>query len=67
MTRSPRTCPLTATTIVPHRPASKSIATGMYRFSRNPMYTGLAIMIAGGALASGRGDTTFFCPSDCLL
>jgi len=38
------------TTIVPHRPVAKLITTGIYRFSRNPMYTGLAIVVAGGAL-----------------
>ena len=43
------------TTIVPHRPVSKLITTGIYRFSRNPMYTGLAIMVAGGALLAGSG------------
>ena len=31
------------TTIVPHRPVTKLITSGIYRFSRNPMYTGLAI------------------------
>ena len=41
------------TTIVPHRPVSKLITTGIYRFSRNPMYTGLAVMVAGGALLAG--------------
>ncbi len=41
------------TTIVPHRPVSKLITTGIYRFSRNPMYTGLAIMVAGGAFLAG--------------
>ncbi|CAA9260058.1 MAG: hypothetical protein AVDCRST_MAG76-2776 [uncultured Acidimicrobiales bacterium] len=41
------------TTIVPHRPVSKLITTGIYRFSRNPMYTGLAVMTTGGALLAG--------------
>ena len=41
------------TTIVPHRPVTKLITTGIYRFSRNPMYTGLAIMVAGGGLVVG--------------
>ena len=41
------------TTIVPHRPVSKLITSGIYRFSRNPMYTGLAIMVVGGALLAG--------------
>ena len=41
------------TTIVPHRPVARLITSGIYRFSRNPMYTGLAIMVAGGALVAG--------------
>ena len=41
------------TTIVPHRLVAKLITSGVYRFSRNPMYTGLAIMVAGGALLAG--------------
>ena len=40
------------TTIVPHRPVKTLITRGIYRLSRNPMYTGLAIMVAGGALLS---------------
>lgn len=38
------------TTIVPHRPVSTLITTGAYRLSRNPMYTGLAIMVVGAAM-----------------
>ena len=41
------------TTIVPHRPVKKLVTHGIYRFSRNPMYTGLAIVVAGGALLAG--------------
>jgi len=41
------------TTIVPHHPVSRLIISGIYRFSRNPMYTGLAVMVAGGALLAG--------------
>ena len=41
------------TTIVPHRPVAKLLTTGIYRISRNPMYTGLAIMVAGGAFLAG--------------
>ncbi len=41
------------TTIVPHRPVAKLITTGVYRVSRNPMYTGLAIMVAGAAFLAG--------------
>ncbi len=32
---------------------AKLITHGIYRFSRNPMYTGLAIVVAGGALVAG--------------
>ncbi|WP_218003219.1 methyltransferase family protein [Nocardia concava] len=35
------------TTIVPHRPVSTLITTGVYRVSRNPMYTGLAVAALG--------------------
>ncbi len=41
------------TTIVPHRPVATLITSGIYRSSRNPMYAGLAIMVAGGALVAG--------------
>lgn len=41
------------TTIVPHHPVSALITTGAYRWSRNPMYTGLAIAYLGGALLAG--------------
>jgi protein-S-isoprenylcysteine O-methyltransferase Ste14 len=38
------------TTIVPHRPVSTLVTRGAYRISRNPMYAGLALAYAGGAL-----------------
>ena len=41
------------TTIVPHRPVAKLLTSGIYRFSRNPMYTGLGLVVAGGALLAG--------------
>jgi protein-S-isoprenylcysteine O-methyltransferase Ste14 len=41
------------TTIVPHRPVATLITDGIYRVSRNPMYTGLAVMVGGGALLAG--------------
>ncbi|HEX8771512.1 MAG TPA: isoprenylcysteine carboxylmethyltransferase family protein [Acidimicrobiales bacterium] len=50
------------TTIVPHRPVTNLITSGIYRFSRNPMYTGLAIMVAGGALLAGTWCPLVFLP-----
>ena len=41
------------TTIVPHRQVNKLVTTGVYRVSRNPMYTGLALVVAGGAFLAG--------------
>jgi protein-S-isoprenylcysteine O-methyltransferase Ste14 len=41
------------TTIVPHRPVATLITTGAYQWSRNPMYTGLAMAALGGGLLAG--------------
>jgi protein-S-isoprenylcysteine O-methyltransferase Ste14 len=38
------------------------ITGGIYRLSRNPMYTGLAIMVAGGALLAGTWWPLFTLP-----
>lgn len=37
------------TAIVPHHPASRIVSVGPYRYTRNPMYTGLTIVSAGAA------------------
>ena len=37
------------TAIVPHKSASQLVTDGPYRFTRNPMYTGLTIAYLGGA------------------
>lgn len=36
------------TTIIPHRSASRIVTHGPYRFTRNPMYSGLTIAYLGG-------------------
>ena len=41
------------TTIVPHHPVATLLTGGAYRLSRNPMYTGLAIVYLGLALLFG--------------
>ena len=41
------------TTIVPHHPVAALLTDGVYRISRNPMYTGLAIAYLGLALLFG--------------
>jgi protein-S-isoprenylcysteine O-methyltransferase Ste14 len=38
------------TAIIPNKPASRLVETGPYRFTRNPMYTGLTIAYIGGIL-----------------
>ena len=38
------------TTIVPVRPATNLVAAGPYRFTRNPMYLGLALLTIGVGL-----------------
>jgi protein-S-isoprenylcysteine O-methyltransferase Ste14 len=50
------------TTIVPHRPVATLVTTGGYRLSRNPMYTGLAIVYVGGALLAGSWWPLVFLP-----
>jgi protein-S-isoprenylcysteine O-methyltransferase Ste14 len=41
------------TSIVPVRPATALVIRGPYRFTRNPMYVGLALLTAGLALFMG--------------
>ena len=38
------------TAIIPHRPASRLVRHGPYRFTRNPMYVALAALYVGLAL-----------------
>lgn len=40
------------TAIIPHRPASRLVNAGPYRFGRNPMYLGMTVAYLGGVLAT---------------
>lgn len=54
------------TTIVPHHPVNTLVTTGAYRISRNPMYTGLAAVAAGGALVAGTWWPLLLMPGPLL-
>ena len=38
------------TAIIPYKPATALVTSGIYRWTRNPMYLGLALIYAGAAL-----------------
>jgi len=42
------------TSALPFRPASAIVARGPYRFTRNPMYLGMTLTLAGVGLVLGR-------------
>jgi len=50
------------TGILPIRPASRIVTHGPYRFTRNPMYTGMALSYFGGALAVNSGWALLLMP-----
>lgn len=41
------------TAVYPNRPATTLVDTGIYAYTRNPMYTGLTIAYLGGVLLTG--------------
>lgn len=50
------------TAILPHKPASRLVIAGPYRFTRNPMYVGLTSTYIGLALAIHRPWPLLFLP-----
>ena len=50
------------TGILPMRPATRLVHWGPYAFSRNPMYTGMAVMYLGGALVLNWGWAILLLP-----
>jgi protein-S-isoprenylcysteine O-methyltransferase Ste14 len=55
------------TTIVPHGHVAHLVTTGAYRWSRNPMYTGLGIAVLGGGLLAGSWWPIVLLPIALLL
>jgi protein-S-isoprenylcysteine O-methyltransferase Ste14 len=41
------------TNVMPSRPALRLVTTGVFRYVRNPMYVGMALVVAGLAFALG--------------
>lgn len=50
------------TAVIPHHPASRLVTSGPYRFSRNPMYTGLTIAYLGLTLLVNSAWPLLFLP-----
>ena len=50
------------TAIIPHRPASQLVEAGPYRYTRNPMYTGLTTVYLGASLALNAVWPLLFLP-----
>lgn len=51
------------TTIIPHRQASALVTGGVYRLSRNPIYLGDALILAGLALIWGAWSGLVLVPA----
>ena len=55
------------TGVRPFTDATTLVATGPFRFTRNPMYLGMVLMLVGGALALGTASPWLVPPAFGLL
>ncbi len=55
------------TAIVPHHSASRLVTHGPYRFTRNPMYTGLTIAYLGGSALVDSAWPVILLPAVILI
>lgn len=51
-----------ATPIIPFEPSTQLITGGIYRYSRNPIYLGMFIMLCGAALILGSVSAVLVMP-----
>jgi len=47
-------------TLAPWAPPSRLVVTGLYRYSRNPMYVAVALVLIGWSLTFGSWRVTFY-------
>lgn len=47
-------------TLAPWQPPERLVVTGLYRYSRNPMYVAVSLMLLGWAIASGVTGLYFY-------
>ena len=55
------------TSVLPHHPARVLVTSGIYRFTRNPIYVGMTIAYLGGVLATGAMWALVLLPLVLLL
>lgn len=55
------------TPIYPFSDATALVTGGIYRFTRNPMYLGMALILAGAALVAGGVSGLIFAPVFALI